>query len=381
MHLGINTLFLIPGEVGGSETYFRQVLLAITHERPDVAITLFTNSENDACLREWLQGYEKAVFVPTAVRATSRFSRIIREQTDLPRLVKASGVDVLWSPGYTCPALSACPQVTTIHDMQYKRHPYDFSTVALLATRILVAISAKRSTRLLTDSLFSASEIHHFRNVPMSHIHATLLAADHGFSERLDADRVRARLGALGLGEAPFLLAVSNSYPHKQMHRAVDAFAALKDEIPHRLVVIGQPRLGEAKVADAIEQAEAGDRILRVNYLADRDDLVVLYQNADAFLFPSIYEGFGLPVLEALMAGTPVVASRCASIPEVGGDCVEYFEAESTDDLVAKLRGVLAWDDARRADFKGKAQAHANSFSWARTAQQTLACFEEALSA
>ena len=380
MRLGINTLFLIPGEVGGSETYFREVLLALLGLHPDLEIVFFTNAENDAYLKELVAGHPHAECVPTGIRAMNRFERIIKEQVNMPRLVRRAATDVLWSPGYTCPVFCHCPQVTTIHDMQYKRHTDDFKLPALIATRILVGLSARRSTRLIAVSHFAATEINHFLKIPMANIHATPSATDPCFLTPLDETERRKRLENLGLGDRPFVLAVSNTYPHKQMHLAVEAFAALKDEIPHMLVVVGQPRLGEPRVESAIAEADAGDRILRINYL-DRGDLIALYQNADVFVFPSVYEGFGLPVLEALSAGTPVVSTRSASIPEVGGDCVAYFEPGALDGLVVQLREILAWDETQKRVFADAARIHVGGFNWQRTARQTMTCFEEAIAA
>jgi glycosyltransferase involved in cell wall biosynthesis len=109
--------------------------------------------------------------------------------------------------------------------------------------------------------------------------------------------------------------------------------------------------------------------------------LIALYQNADVFVFPSVYEGFGLPVLEALSAGTPVVSTRSASIPEVGGDCVAYFEAGALDGLIVQLRDILAWDETQRRVFTDAARIHVGGFNWQRTARQTMTCFEEAVAA
>lgn len=379
MHLGINTLFLIPGQVGGAETYLREVLQAMLLLRPELAVTLFTNHENDAYFRERVSGHDQVTLISTGICASNRFSRIIREQTQLPQCVRQAGVDLLWSPGYTCPAVCPCPQVTSILDMQYKHHTEDFTPTALMATRLLVALAARRSARVITISQFSAREIHTFLKLPMDRIHPTLLGVDPAFGVPLDASRREECLARWVPARRPFILAVSNTYPHKQMHLAVEAFDRIKKDCPHSLLVVGQPRLGENAVTTAITRADAGDRIQRIHYL-DRESLVALYQAADAFVFPSVYEGFGLPVLEALMAGTPVVATRCGAVPEVGGDCVTSFEAGSVDGLCAGLKDVLAWDGARRAVFKTKAQAHASRFSWSRTAQQTLACFDETFS-
>ena len=147
MKIGINTLFLIPGEVGGTETYLRQTLLAMAEFCPGVSLVLFTNRENDPVLKKDLSGFKQVTFVRLDFGASNKSARITREQTELPGKVREAGVDVLWSLGYTAPFFSPCPQVVTIHDMQYKTYPEDLSFRARIVTDVLVKIAARRCRR------------------------------------------------------------------------------------------------------------------------------------------------------------------------------------------------------------------------------------------
>ena len=142
MRIGVNTLFYIPGEVGGSETYLRQTLRAMVEARPDVEIVLFTNIENDETLRKDMAGQKQVSFAKMNLRAMNRYARIIREQVELPGMVRKAGVDVLWSPGYTACLTTNCPQVVTIHDMQFRNHAEDMNWKEWLATAFLVTASA-----------------------------------------------------------------------------------------------------------------------------------------------------------------------------------------------------------------------------------------------
>ena len=133
MKIGVNTLFLIPGEVGGTETYLREILLALPEDGGH-DIVVFTNRENASHMRDMLAGRARITLVDLNVRATRRSARIIAEQTSLPAAARRAGLDVLWSPGYTAPLFCACPQVVTIHDMQYTSFPEDMSLAARMAS-------------------------------------------------------------------------------------------------------------------------------------------------------------------------------------------------------------------------------------------------------
>ncbi len=377
MRIGVNTLFLIPGEVGGTETYLRETLKALVRGHPEHRIVLFTNTENDALLLADLAA-AGAGFVPLGFRAQNRYSRIIREQVQLPGAVRRAGVDVLWSPGYTAPYSAPCPQVTTIHDMQYKTHPDDLGWLARTTTDVLVQVAVRRSARVLAVSEFSKSEIVRHTGIPAERVRVTLEAADAGFARRVDAGRARADVAEAGGPEGPFLLVVSNTYPHKNIDLAVDAFGCLQDRIPHALVLVGRPRLGEPRVEAAIRRLADPTRVKRISYVK-HGALASFYAAADVFVFPSLYEGFGLPVLEAMMAGVPVVTGRFGSIPEVGGDACVYADSRSAQALAAGIGDVLEWDAATRSARIQRGGLRAATFSWSRTATQTLAALEEAV--
>lgn len=367
MRIGINTLFLIPGEVGGSETYLLETLRALATTEPDLEFLLFTNLENDAFLCERFDDFPNVDFHLLPFHARNRVTRILREQIDLPRSVQNSAVDVLWSPGYVAPLRAPCPQVVSILDMQYMSHPADLSWPAWLATHTLVMQNAKRCNHILTLSEFSKREIVRHTGVAPEKVTPTLLAAATDFFIPLPLEALaHLRHEVLGFDQ-PFILCVANTYPHKNVHRLIGAYGTLARDIPHRLVLEGQPRRGEHLVQAALEQLPDRDRVMRLEHV-DRPTLLALYQAADLFVFPSLYEGFGLPVLEAMASGTPVVAMRQASVPEVGGETIGYAEHNDTAELAARIRESLQFDTETRAVRIAAARARAQTFSWERTA-------------
>jgi glycosyltransferase involved in cell wall biosynthesis len=380
MKIGVNTLFLIPGEVGGTETYLRQTLLAMAEHYPDVSLVLFTNRENLPVLRNDLSRFKQVDFVELDFRAMNRYSRIIREQLELPVKVRKHGVDVLWSPGYTAPFSCKCPQVVTIPDMQYKTFPQDLTFLARVVTDILVRIAARRCKKVIAISNFARDEICRYAGIDSGKIDVVYLAADPAFGILMQAEKRVAMLSSFMPVDRPYILSVANTYPHKNIHTLVRAFGEIMVEVPHNLVLVGNPRLGEREVEAALNLVPDRNRVVRLQNLTV-DKLVALYQGCDAFVFPSLYEGFGLPVLEAMTAGVPVIAVRTASVPEVGGDCIFYSDGRNAGGLAATIRKVLGMASEERRLRCEQASLRAKTFSWKVTAGRTLEVLRSAVTA
>lgn len=373
MRIGVNTLFLIPGEVGGSETYLLQTLLAMAQHHADVEIVLFTNQENDPFLRAHLHDFPPVSFHPLTFQARNRTHRILREQVHLPWAVSRSGIDVLWSPGYTAPLFCPCPQAVSILDMQYKTHPEDMTFPTRLATDILVQMGVKSSQAILTISNFSRSEILQHTRANDANIEVTPLGVDPAFNPTVPLPIIRAGIAHIVPPEIPYLLCVANTYPHKNIAHLVAAYARMQTRIAHHLVLVGNPRRGERAVTQALCSAPEPHRIHRLRGV-DRSTLIALYQGAEIFIFPSLYEGFGLPVLEAMMAGTPVLTTRMASIPEVGGDCVWYLDPSPTTALDAAIQELLDLSPDQRQTRVDAARNRARAYTWRDTSTATVQC-------
>jgi glycosyltransferase involved in cell wall biosynthesis len=378
LKVGVNTLFMIPGEVGGSETYLRETLHAIAANHPGIALVLFTNRENDASLREELSSFGQIEFAMLDFKAANRYMRIVREHLELPHAARKANIDLLWSPGYTAPFWAPCPQVVSILDMQYKSHPEDLSLVARLTTDALVKMAAARCRRIIAISDFTKTEIVKYTSAEPARIDVTHLGVDDCFAKALPASKLAMARHRLAGGDGSYILCVSNTYPHKNIDAAVRVFGTLASEIPHRFVLVGQPRLGEPQVAAAWKGLDDQSRAIRHTRLSG-SDLIALYQGANIFLFPSRYEGFGLPVLEAMMSGTPVVASPAASIPEVGGQDIVYADPESPRALADAVRAVLAWSPEHRRERVESAKRWASQFNWRSTAERTIKVFADSI--
>jgi glycosyltransferase involved in cell wall biosynthesis len=351
MRVGVNCLFLIPDEVGGSEVYVRQLLAALAHVDSPPELVVFTNEENHGSF-----GALNQIRIPLPGR--SRVRRVLAEQLSLGRAAREAHVDLLFSPGYTAPWRASCRQVVSILDVQYRAVPEGFGTAALWAQRLLVGMAAKRADVVVTLSEFSRSEIMKYLDVAAEKIVVTPLAAPAAFSRATPATR-----------ERPYLLSVSNTYPHKNYGRLVEAFASIQESIPHDLIIVGQPREGEPPRCD---------RVHRVHRLEEAE-LAGLVAGCDVFVFPSQYEGFGLPVLEALSAGTRVVAARAGAIPEIAGEAATYFDPLSATDIGRAIKEAITEETVARDERRQAGCERAARFSWESCAERTFGAFQKAL--
>jgi glycosyltransferase involved in cell wall biosynthesis len=362
--VGLNLLFLVPGETGGSEIYARNLVPELAETRSDLELVAFVNREA-ADLR--LGGAE---VVPVDVSGRGRARRVIAEQRRLPRLVREHGVQLLHSLGTSAPSRPGVVNVVTILDVIYARYPEAHTLPMRMGMRLLVARSARAADRVITLSQASAGEITEVLGFPRERIDVVHLGAKPpGPATPVGELRERFRLG-----DSRVVLSVSARRPHKNLLRLLEAFARVDAQPAPVLVLPGYPTPFEGEIRTKVESLGIADRVRILDWVAD-EDLEGLYRAADCFVFPSLAEGFGLPVLEAMARGVPVACSNASSLPEVAGDAALYFDplrvseiAGSIAELLenAELRDRLIRDGRRRAE----------RFSWERTARETAASYD-----
>ncbi|GMU94365.1 MAG: glycosyl transferase [Candidatus Hydrogenedentota bacterium] len=295
------------------------------------------------------------------------------------------GVDVYHATNYFLPPTRRAKRVLTIHDVSFRKCPEYCSPKIVGVFSSRVAGFARESDAVLADSESTRKDIIELLEVPGERVHAVHLAADERFRPvRLSEARREVR-EAFGI-DGPYVLFVGTVEIRKNIAGLVEAFDRIKREVPHRLVVAGalgwnierdlMGRLLASRatiVEPAAGQSLGPDRLVYLEYVSD-DHLPALYGAADAFVFPSFYEGFGLPVLEAMACGCPVITSTNSSLPEVGGDAAEYCEANDVESIANVMRHVLD-NRALRDQMSQRGLARAAAFSWRATAEQTLAVY------
>lgn len=374
MRLGVNTLFLVPGDVGGTETYLRETMVAAVNEYPEVEFILFTNIENNVLFRKLFADKANVRCVCLQFRASRRPLRILLEQFYLPFVVKKHCADILWSPGYTAPFFSFCPQVVTVCDLQYKKFPEDMSWLERAVLDFLVRGACRQCDAVLAISEFSRQELIKYNFTDRSKTHTNLLGVDGSFGDFIADDEKQQCLQKLLL-DRPFVLCVAHSYPHKKIEVLIEAFAEIEDRIPHSLVVVGRPRRGEYLLDQALKSLKNKDRYFRFNEGLPYRTLQILYQAADMFVLPSAYEGFGLPIIEAMLAGVPVITTQEGALKEISGGYTFCVGRINSQDIAEQMMKVSLLSVEERSERVLAAQQWARSFTWKKTAQKMFNVF------
>ncbi len=287
---------------------------------------------------------------------------------ELPLLARQRKADLMHVT-YAAPPWPGCKVVTTVHDVSFKPHPEWFSRRDQLVLRVGVGVTLAMGAEVLTISEYTHSEIIRFYGVAGSRIHVAHLAGDSCF-KACPCDGDQGSLIQLGV-RCPYVLAVGNLQPRKNLIRLLQAVASVKREhgVTFQLVIAGKAQWRESDVSSEVRRLGLEQDVLFPGYVSDQI-LAVLYRYATVFVYPSLYEGFGLPVLEAMACGTPVVTSRCTSIPEVAGDAAIMVDPANTVELSSAVGRILT-DSLLAASLCEKGLKQAARFTWERTARQT----------
>jgi len=293
----------------------------------------------------------------------------------LPARAAAARVDLLHMPANVAPILASPPFVVFVHDTVALRMPEFLSGWHRHYLRLLLPPSVKRASLVLTNSECSKSEIVQYLHVEPDKVVVTYLAASPSFSPASPAE-VQEVKGLYGLGE--YVLAVGSLEPRKNLHRLVQAFARLHQQgYRVQLAHAGPPGWGCADLQGEADRLGVGEW-LRVLGYAPRDQLRALYSGAALFAYPSLYEGFGLPILEAMACGCPVVTSSCASMPEVAGNAALFVDPLDVQGLADAMATILS-DQPMAQHMIERGLERAACFSWERCAAQTAAAYRMAL--
>lgn len=367
LRIGVNALYLIPGAVGGTEIYLRYLLRSLAAIDRENEYFVFTNRETAADLAPAQSNFR---LVPQPVRAVFRPARLLWEQTGLPLAARGLRLDVLFNSGFTAPFFSPCPQVTTFHDLQHKRHPEHFRWFDLPFWRMCLYSSARRSKILLAVSDATRADLLHFYRLNEDKIRVVPHGTDPAFFD------LAGRTSTPDSGE-PYFLCASTSHPHKGLVPLVRAFARVRQAQPKfRLVITGVRGFHAQAVEDAIAKSGLGDSV-RLTGWVPRDELYNLFRRAFAFVYPSTFEGFGMPVIEALAAGLPTACSAIEPLSTLAGSAALQFEPANEAAIAAALLRLIS-DSDLRARLATEGPSRARQFSWEKAAEATLSALREA---
>lgn len=377
MRIGINLLGLLPGVIGGGETYIRGLLYGLSRLDTNDEYVLFTNRDNHPAFADIGPRFRRVLYDFSAqwnVPALA-MTRVVGEQFYLPWRVVLDSLDVIHSPLDTVPLFARCPSVMTLHDVNFAAMPEATSPVQNFIARTLVKASARRARAILTVSEFSRREI-----AATLHIDPARIFAVHNGGLR-DAQRpVKWQHVPSGVNfREPYVLAFSSINPHKNIGNLLRAFARVQLPEQVQLVVVGKLPLGGESLVALARSLGMEKRVAFTGYLKDEEKAQVL-QHARMLVFPSLYEGFGLPVIEAMSCDVPVACSSAAALPEVAANAARLFDPRNVNEIKAAIEDVFS-DEGLRARLISAGRRNARRFSWQRTAWQTLQVYRYAAGA
>lgn len=353
MRIGIDARKLHDFGIG---TYIRNLLRQLARLDGDTEFVLLCRPQDTA----WLTSLGNN-FRPVAETAPN-YS--IAEQLRVPMALQREGVTLFHAPHYVLPPLIRCRSVVTIHDCIHLMFPeYLPNRIALAYARTSIRLAARRATRVLTVSESSKRDILRFVDTEPEKIDVIYNAYDERFGvEPREEEVVRVRERYQLHDE--FVLYVGNVKPHKNLERLIEAFDRVRKRgLDHlKLVIIGDEISKYTSLRRAVHRHQLHKYVRFLGYLPE-ETLAVMYRLAGVFVFPSLYEGFGLPPLEAMASGTPVVTSNVSSLPEVAGDAAVLVDPHDPDAIADGIEYVLT-DERVRGELRRKGISRAKQFSW-----------------
>jgi len=363
----------------GIAVYTEGLVRALAAAQPELSITLFglaasPGGRSAADTGAWPAAvrWQRSLLYPLIMGAP-----LMQLPRLLPLEAALRGADLFHATNYAAPHSRTTPLVITVHDLALLRFPA-LGTPALRRLVRRVGADAARARRVIADSESTARDLRELLGVAAASLRVVYPGCDARFFAPLDpaaSARVLERHGVA----PPYILHVGTLEPRKNLDRLVRAFAAARaaQRLPHRLVLCGASGWGSAALESLLAAPELAD-VVRCTGAVSHDDLPALYAGAALFAYPSLYEGFGLPPLEAMACGTPVLTSRVASLPEVVGDAAVLVDPYDEAALAATIAQVLG-DAELRAGLAARGRARARQFTWERCARETLTVYREAL--
>lgn len=377
LHIGINGRALFR-RLTGVQLYSREItraLLALENE--DVAFTVFSGREGRASTEA---GPPPDLPLETSFfPAGSPLGGMLWEQTILNRMVKKTRVQVLFSPANVAPLHTPVPSVVTIHDLAFLLFPEYYSRTFATYYRQLVPRVARQAAAVITVSRSARDDLIARLGLPSHKISVIPESASPAFKRRITRQELAEVRRRYGLPEKYFL-SISSLEPRKNLKGIMTAYRLLPREVAeeHKLVIVGAGNkiFADPGLHDGLRRMTTGS-VLTPGYVPS-DDLPAIYRMATALVFPSFYEGFGLPVLEAMAASTPVITSNRSSLPEVAGAAAVLIDPGSIEELAAAME-LIATDSGTRNLLIERGKKRVANFTWERSAEQTLEVLRNAI--
>jgi glycosyltransferase involved in cell wall biosynthesis len=360
----------VGAKLGGNESYAVNLIEALAQIDSANHYTIYITT---AEARERFQGR----WPNFKVRATLPHTPLIRIPLTLSAELRKNPVDVLHVQ-FTAPPFCPCPVVVSIHDLSFEHLPQTFKRRSRTQLRLTVRHSARRAARIISLSEHGRRDIIETYGITAERVTAIPLAAPSHFApvqDNRELQRVRHNYGIDG----DYILTVGSIQPRKNLARLVQAYASLRgnksaDKLP-KLVLVGKSGWLYDDTLRALKETGVADTVVLTGYVP-QEDLPALYSGALCFVYPSYFEGFGLPPLEAMKCGAPVIVGNKTSLPEVVGDAALTVDPFDVEAIASAMQRVIE-SPALREELSIKGQARAETFDWRETARKTLAIYQE----
>ncbi len=380
MHVGINAQLLSFSQNyrnGGVSRYIRYLITELAKHPGDHSYTVFVNGQD---VVERLDAFHPSITYVSAPWSESQpAARVAWEQFTLPTEIRKRGIHVLHSPVNVLPEWvpQSCATVVTLHDLAFLRFPTVLTRAKRLYHRTFTVRSMQRATELITVSDSTQRDAHELVGIPYERMHTVYTCIDERFSNVMTEEEVMAFRERKGLTSG-FLLYLGTLEPRKNILAIIDAYAQLRKNyaIQEKLVLAGGKGWLYDTIFEKVQQLGLLEDVIFPGFVADTEQ-ALWYSAASAFVYPSLYEGFGIPVAEALACGVPVVTSNVSSLPEAGMDIALSVNPSNLDMLTGAIYKALT-DTEYRDRCRRSAFTVAQKFSAQRMMEQTIAVYEQA---
>jgi glycosyltransferase involved in cell wall biosynthesis len=360
--VGINLLWMVPGIVGGTETYMARLLSGLAERPTEFDYTLFALPQFKEAHPELAQTF-KTAYAP--VRGRSKSFRVAGESTWLLAQCRIRNIDLVHHAGGVIPLVRTSRPLLTIHDLQYLDYPEYLTRTKLTYLKKMVPRSAEAARFVMTPSEFTRRQVIERLNIDPS----IVTVVPHGISPREGKEAAREVRGRYEL-DGPFFLYPAITYPHKNHLVLLEAFSRLLKIHPEsQLVLTGAKGSMEVRIAQEVQRLGLEKNVKRLGHVPTRD-LDALYHDAIALTFPSRFEGFGAPVLEAMSRGCAVVAANATALPEVVGEAGILISPDNPEEWCQSMQELLE-DEKRRENLAKAGRERSRGFTW-ESAADTL---------
>lgn len=360
MRIGIDATLLQKGRYTGIENYSINLIKSLLKADKENSYILFFRKEVPNELENMTSSFEFMIS-PTS-------NRIFTDQIWMPWAIKKARIDLLHCPAFPSPVISDCRTILTIHDAVHWKYPKTLSKGSRYYYRHLFPQAIERAAKIITVSNSTKNDLIGFFPKAKVKIRVIYEAVDSAFFAK------KRYKSCYEFGMRKYILTVGSIEPRKNLDVLLKAFHIVQQQngADFKLVIVGRRAwLKKFHVPEEIKEA-----VIFTGYIPSKEDLAYIYQNAFLFVLPSIYEGFGLPVLEAMSAGTPVLCSNTSSLPEVAGDAAEYAGPNKPEEFSEKILKIIN-NESLRKQMVLKGYQRVRLFSWKNAAEETLSVYNE----